>query len=265
MRFNKALPITYDGYLHDLCSSHQAIDKSQIKDVVNYYKERAYLFKETTNLFFAIDYTQMRYLFFSESCKQVTGYDAMQFLNDGLTFTISLMDHDYWNVYNHKIFPAITQILKGYPLYETSNLRFSYNLRLQAANRKWINLLQNNRYITSQTTGLPLYCLGMITDITDLKADKLMNFKVEWINQQTGQFKPIEQKLFYVNEEDKLLSKNEKIILNYIAEGLSSKMIADKLKISEYTIDNHRQNMLNKTETNNVAHLVAFSIKNGII
>jgi DNA-binding CsgD family transcriptional regulator len=265
MKFNKNVPLTYNDYLHDLCSNHQAIDKSQIKDVVNYYRARACLFKETTNLFFAIDYTQMRYLFFSESCKQVTGYDAMQFLNDGLTFTTSLMDKDYWNVYNHKIFPAIAQILKAHPSHETSNLRFSYNLRLQSANRQWINLLQNSRYITSQTTGLPLYCLGMITDITDLKADKLMNFKVEWINQQTGQIKPLEQKVFYVKEDDKLLSKKEKIILKYIAEGFSSKMIAAKLNISEYTIDNHRQNMLTKTETNNVAHLVAFSLKNGII
>src|SRR6202012_2866005 len=118
MKFDKTVPFTYNNYLHELCNSHQTIDKSQIKDVVNYYKERACLFKETTNLFFAIDYTHMRYLFFSESCKQVTGYDAMQFLQDGLTLTISLMDNDYWNVYNDKIFPAIAQILKEHPLHD---------------------------------------------------------------------------------------------------------------------------------------------------
>jgi len=265
MKSNKTALFTYDGYLHHLRDSHHDIDQSQIKDVLNYYKARVGLFKENTNLFFAIDYARMRYLFFSESCNQVTGYCAMEFLCEGLPFTISLIDKDYWNVYNQKVFPAIAQILKTHPSHDVANLRFSYNIRLQSAGKKWINLLQNNRYITSQTTGLPIYCLGMLTDITDLKADKLMNLKVEWINQQTGQIKPVEQKLFYVNEGDKLLSVKEKIILNYIAEGLSSKMIAAKLNISEYTIDNHRQNMLNKTETNNVAHLIAFSIKSGII
>jgi DNA-binding NarL/FixJ family response regulator len=38
-----------------------------------------------------------------------------------------------------------------------------------------------------------------------------------------------------------------------MADGLSSKMIAFKLRISENTIANHRDNMTRKTNTKNVA------------
>lgn len=265
VKFDKTANFTYQSYLHSIRYSPHDIDKIQIAELLSYYKGHVNLFNEVVPLFFVIDYTRMRYLFFSESSKQVMGYDAMQLLQDGLGLTMDLMQKDYWKTYNTKIFPAVAQFLNKHPLHEHQNLNFSFNAHLKCANKKWINLLQNSRYITSQTTGLPLYCLGMVIDITSFKADNFMNYKVEWINKQTGQIKPLDQKRFYVFDEDKLLTTKEKLVLNHIADGLSSKMIAAKLKISENTIDNHRQNMLNKTETNNVAQLVAFGIRNGII
>jgi DNA-binding CsgD family transcriptional regulator len=42
------------------------------------------------------------------------------------------------------------------------------------------------------------------------------------------------------------LTNREKEILSCIAEGLSSKQIAGKLFISEFTVANHRKNMLAK-------------------
>ncbi len=42
------------------------------------------------------------------------------------------------------------------------------------------------------------------------------------------------------------LTLREKEILNFIAAGLNSNQIADKLAISKYTVDNHRRNMIRK-------------------
>ena len=52
------------------------------------------------------------------------------------------------------------------------------------------------------------------------------------------------------------LTKREKEILLCIAEGLSSKQIAEKLFISENTVSNHRKNMLAKTGAKSSAELV---------
>jgi DNA-binding CsgD family transcriptional regulator len=45
----------------------------------------------------------------------------------------------------------------------------------------------------------------------------------------------------------------------------SSKMIAAKLHIAENTVANHRKNIMRKTNTENVAQLIAFLVRNRII
>jgi two-component system response regulator NreC len=46
---------------------------------------------------------------------------------------------------------------------------------------------------------------------------------------------------------------------------LTNNEIADKLFISNRTVDNHRANLLEKTDTKNTAELVAFVIVNKLI
>lgn len=52
------------------------------------------------------------------------------------------------------------------------------------------------------------------------------------------------------------LTKKEKEILNYIIEGKNSREIAENLKLSIRTVDNHRANMMKKTKAKNTADLV---------
>lgn len=61
------------------------------------------------------------------------------------------------------------------------------------------------------------------------------------------------------------LTKRENEILSLICKGLTNIEIADKLFISNRTVDNHRANLLSKTNTKNTASLVAFAYKNQII
>lgn len=52
------------------------------------------------------------------------------------------------------------------------------------------------------------------------------------------------------------LTMREKEILSCIANGLSSKQIADRLSISLNTVSNHRKNMLLKTGARNSVELL---------
>jgi DNA-binding NarL/FixJ family response regulator len=61
------------------------------------------------------------------------------------------------------------------------------------------------------------------------------------------------------------LSKREKEILNYIAEGFTNGEIADKTFTSKRTVETHRKNLIEKTGTKNTASLVKFAILNGIL
>jgi DNA-binding NarL/FixJ family response regulator len=57
-----------------------------------------------------------------------------------------------------------------------------------------------------------------------------------------------------------LLSKQEKVILNHIIEGLNSQEISDKLELSVRTVSNHRANILKKTKVKNTAELVRLAL-----
>lgn len=59
------------------------------------------------------------------------------------------------------------------------------------------------------------------------------------------------------------LSKRETEVLFHICKGRSSQQIADMLFISRRTVDKHRENLLLKTDTNNIASLVVYAIKHG--
>ncbi|RIH65754.1 DNA-binding response regulator [Mariniphaga sediminis] len=59
------------------------------------------------------------------------------------------------------------------------------------------------------------------------------------------------------------LTEREIEILYHICKGLSNAEIADILSISKRTVDKHRENLLQKTQSKNTANLVIFAIKHG--
>lgn len=56
-------------------------------------------------------------------------------------------------------------------------------------------------------------------------------------------------------------SVRELEIIQYLAKGLNSKGIADRLFISEHTVRTHRRNLLRKFEIGNTSELTALAIK----
>lgn len=61
------------------------------------------------------------------------------------------------------------------------------------------------------------------------------------------------------------LTKKEKIVLGFIADGMTNKEIAVKLKIGEETIKSHRKNIMSKFDIHNTAELVRFAIEHQLV
>jgi two-component system response regulator NreC len=61
------------------------------------------------------------------------------------------------------------------------------------------------------------------------------------------------------------LTERETEIIKLIAEGFSNKEIGEKLYISHRTVDTHRTNLMKKLNVSNVAGLISFAIKNGLV
>ncbi len=61
------------------------------------------------------------------------------------------------------------------------------------------------------------------------------------------------------------LSDREIEIIRYVAKGNSNKEIADVLFISPRTVDTHRGNIMRKLDVHNVAGIIRFAFKNGLV
>ncbi len=69
------------------------------------------------------------------------------------------------------------------------------------------------------------------------------------------------------NKDDSLesLSEREREVLQFVAEGYSTKEIAVKLSISIKTAETHRSNLMTKLNLHGIAGLTRYAIENGLI
>lgn len=67
------------------------------------------------------------------------------------------------------------------------------------------------------------------------------------------------------NQPIELLTERETEIIQLIAEGYSNKEIGSKLFISHRTVDTHRTNLMKKLDVGNIAGLISYAIRNGIV
>ncbi len=61
------------------------------------------------------------------------------------------------------------------------------------------------------------------------------------------------------------LSRRETEVLALICKGLSTNQISDQLHISHRTVERHRANLLDKTDSSNSISLAIFAIKNNLV
>jgi DNA-binding NarL/FixJ family response regulator len=66
------------------------------------------------------------------------------------------------------------------------------------------------------------------------------------------------------SDSDIRLTKREIEILSFVAEGLTSREIADKLFLSLNTINTHRTNIMKKLNIHDTAGLVKYALQNGL-
>ena len=67
------------------------------------------------------------------------------------------------------------------------------------------------------------------------------------------------------NAELPVLSSREKEILGLIAEGYTNPQIADRIFLSQFTVDSHRKNLLAKLNVKNTATLIKLAVQHKLI
>lgn len=111
------------------------------------------------------------------------------------------------------------------------------------------------------------YGLTLVTDISHIKKEGVAMMSVLDAHDDSCQ-------LFFCSDGIAVpdtarvlpnISPREIEVLRFLAVGYSSKQIAGELNLSVKTVDNHRQNLLRKTNNKNTGELVAYGINMGFI
>ncbi len=89
--------------------------------------------------------------------------------------------------------------------------------------------------------------------------------KVAYFLSNDQEFTNIKPQLDKVSCQGLGITDRELDVIRLISEGLSNKLIADKLELSTHTVNTHRKNIMAKLDIPNTAGIVMFAVKNNLL
>lgn len=253
------------GYMQSLNCKHcnaEIYDPNLLNVFLNTNTLVSSFFGMANPAVYILDYRCGKYLKMSGN---FGGYPPNLFLNNGIEKLIQVYNKHQFKVFNEQVFPDRLELLGNIPYKEHSNYVFSSNLTITNSSGIPVNYLQRNCYL-SDTLGNPLVSLGIFMPMEHLYSETQIVQTVHKFGPDGLILnEPLVKKTYQVTPLNNVFSKREKEVLHWMSDGLSSKMIAGKLFLSEYTVINHRRNMQDKTNSANALALIKYAIKIGAI
>jgi DNA-binding CsgD family transcriptional regulator len=144
---------------------------------------------------------------------------------------------------------------------EKKNYKLVYDFRTRNVEGFYVRHMHQSIVIELDKNGKSWLTLV----ISHLLSDRAENEKPQrhLINFKTGKLHLFD-KIDGLNSRE-ILTKREKEILSLIGRGYDSINISDKLNISINTVNNHRQNILRKTKTDNTTQAVLYCKRLGFL
>ena len=260
---------SYEEYLELMTDSSGTRIQKESTRLIERFRGQQQVNTRFAPVTFLLDYTTKKYIYVDQTCFGLLGYTAEYFLEKGLDEYKSRWHPADYDILNRNIIPYNINFIRALPKDRYTDFVFSYNHRIQNAIGEYITVLQRYSYIPDERAEFPCGVIGVVFDITHFKGDLSMVQTIEETIQVNGELlnKLIYKKIFPVFEtiRQQFITKREQDVLKYLAYGLSSKQMADKLNISINTINNHRKNMLLKTNCKSSAELINYAVKHGLL
>ncbi|MCD7901283.1 MAG: LuxR C-terminal-related transcriptional regulator [Bacteroides sp.] len=148
----------------------------------------------------------------------------------------------------------LSHFIYSLPAEERNNYRNYFQFRMLNAQKKYVNVTSRQQVLLKDRNKKAWIVMGMM----DISADQTPYDKIHYsvLNLTSGKIL-IPSTLF--SSEASLhssLTERETEVLQLINRGFLSKEIANQLKISIHTVNNHRKNILRKLEVDNVIEAI---------
>ena len=153
------------------------------------------------------------------------------------------------------------RFLLGLPEEEKKDYKLILSFRQMDKNGRYLNVILQLVVLELDKKGN----IWLVLILDDLLPDKISFHEV---NRRLVNIKSGKICLFKNNVEDKMktiLSTREIEVLRLVSKGFVSKEIADMLFLSVNTINNHRQNILEKVKATNTSEAVSYARNLGLL
>ncbi len=260
--------VTWANYFEQFSDKQIKPEVSKIEGIeklINLKQHVHNILSHSVPMIYLLDYTTGKYTFVSNECQSHLNFSHTKLMDGGVNFVMDSYHPDDLKLFNDQIFTDRLKVLEAIPINQHKDHIFSFNYRVKNGKGVFINILQRNAFIQSDENGQPLLSLGVVTNVNHFKTENPVIQLIEKVDPLTGNVEVVQKSSYYLREEDKIFSKREKEILPWLAEGLTSKQIADKLFISEHTVINHKRNMHHKSDTQNTAALISFAFRRHLL
>jgi len=159
---------------------------------------------------------------------------------------------------------ATIEYMKKIGFDQQLQLKTAYCFRMKVADGSYRLFHHQAIHLSKDEKGRLDTALNIHTDISHITDVNNRIVLVSGLNGRTDYYQ-LDLSTGNMGTEIPKLSRREREILNLLAQGLSSRLIADRLFISPLTVRTHRRNLLKKTQTSNTGYLVKKSMEYGLI
>lgn len=154
----------------------------------------------------------------------------------------------------------LMEFIKTITIDKRKDYKHIYECRAKNVEGNYIRFIVQQQILELDANGNPWLLFGVFDISPD--TSPIEQVKVRVINYKTGEIVPFS---IVGRESDIKLSDREKEILKMASEGMLSKEISDKLFLSIHTVNKHRQNIMQKMNTNNVLEAINYAKKLGLL
>ncbi len=147
--------------------------------------------------------------------------------------------------------------LTDMPVEQRRNYKYIFEFRFLGKNGEWIRVVCQLQILDFSAQGNPIE-LGTLDISPDQTPDEGLRFTL--MNIRTGEIVP-----FDLLDRPDSLTKREVEILECIDRGMYSKEISERLSISIHTVNRHRQNILEKTNSGNAREAINYARRLGLL
>jgi len=205
------------------------------------------LMEENEQFITMADLSQIKFLFVSDGIRQMIGVEPHE-LNPGHFVEVAHPDDlSRFGLLRAQTFIVEKEVLET----QKASALVSFTMRLRNPAGEYHNYICQAYFFYAPTQYKAVYLLQVISRIEWFKFKK--NYFHHYSGPENSLFRYPDKKLLQIGP---IISPRELEIIKLIESGLSTKQVADKLFLSEFTVSTHRSNILEKSGKATISELI---------